>query len=219
MPPRTGRRPFLPFLTYVVIFHAAWIAWPYVVYPRLQALGDRTLQYAAVNLSIRLAFWIAPVLLFLRYVDHVEPLEYLKLRTNVGRGLAVAAALTVINVAGTVLRFGLIHPSLERVTWNSILGTSFLIGFIEEIPYRGFMLQQLAERMNFLLATFISSLLFAAIHVPGWLALHTLNTGAVITIFAFGVVMALAFRYSRSLWAPIVAHSANDCLSFVVFGL
>jgi membrane protease YdiL (CAAX protease family) len=26
------------------------------------------------------------------------------------------------------------------------------------------------------------------------------------------------FKYARSLWAPIVAHSANDCLSFVLFG-
>jgi membrane protease YdiL (CAAX protease family) len=39
-----------------------------------------------------------------------------------------------------------------------------------------------------------------------------------VTIFIFGAVMAAVFKYSGSLWAAIVAHSANDLLSFVVFG-
>ena len=29
----------VPFLAYVVVFHLAWIAWPYVAYPRLVAGG------------------------------------------------------------------------------------------------------------------------------------------------------------------------------------
>jgi membrane protease YdiL (CAAX protease family) len=35
----------------------------------------------------------------------------------------------------------------------------------------------------------------------------------------FGIVMALVFKYSRSLWAPVITHSANDFLSFVLFRL
>jgi len=131
----------------------------------------------------------------------------------------VALVLTMVNVLGTLLRFGVPHPSLSRVTWNSILGTSLLVGVIEEIPYRGFMLQKLAERMPFWRANVITSALFLAIHVPGWMALHTFRTGAAITIFVFGLIMAGAFKFAGSLWAPIVTHSANDCLSFVVFGL
>jgi membrane protease YdiL (CAAX protease family) len=37
------------------------------------------------------------------------------------------------------------------------------------------------------------------------------------SVFIFGVVMAILFKYSESLWAPIVTHSTNDFLSFVVF--
>ncbi len=40
-----------------------------------------------------------------------------------------------------------------------------------------------------------------------------------VTVFVFGFVMALALRYSRSLWAPIITHSANDFLTFVLFRL
>ena len=40
------------------------------------------------------------------------------------------------------------------MTWNSVLGTSLGIGFFEEIPFRGFILQKLGARMNFWLVTF-----------------------------------------------------------------
>jgi|SRR5262245_22555221 len=210
---------FLPFLAYVVTFHLVWIAWPYVVYPRLTAaLGNTTLAYALIQLGIRFMVWVAPVLLYLRYVDHVEPFAYLKMRQRIPRGVSIALVLTAFNLAGSILRFGLPHPAMERVTWNSVLGTSFLVGFIEEIPYRGFMLQKFAERVGFGLATLITSLLFLAIHLPGWMALHTLRPDTAATIFVFGVVMAVVFKYADSLWGPIVTHSTNDFISFVLFG-
>jgi len=53
--------------------------------------------------------------------------------------------------------------------------------------------------------------------MPGWIALHALTAPKAVTIFVFGAVMAAAFRWSASLWAPIIAHSANDFLSSILF--
>jgi CAAX protease family protein len=212
-----GRRD-AAFLAYVIAFHAAWIAWPVVVYPRLVSIGDRTIAYALINVSLRLLIWVVPVLAYLRRVDRVEPLDYLRLRGGAGRGVAVGLAVTALNGLGSIARFGAPHLSPERITWNSILGTSLFVGFIEEIPYRGFMLQKIEARAGFWTANLITSLLFVFIHVPGWIALHQLSLDRAATIFVFGVIMSAVFKYSRSLWAPIVAHSANDCLSFVLFG-
>jgi CAAX protease family protein len=217
---RLSRRGSAAFVGYVAVFHLGWIVWPYVIYPRLTAaLGPETFAYALLHLSLRMVFWVVPVWCYLRYVDRVDPLQYLKLKHHVGRGLVVGMGLTALNVAGTVARFGLPHPTLDRVTWNSILGTSLLVGVIEEIPYRGFMLRKIEERLNFWLANLITALLFLAIHLPGWVALHTFNAAAAVTITVFGFVMGLAVKWSDSLWAAIVAHSANDFMSFVVFGL
>jgi membrane protease YdiL (CAAX protease family) len=214
---RANRPRFAPFSVYVVVLHVAWAAWPFFLYPRLAAIGEGTLAYALANLGIRFLVWVLPVFGYLRYVDRVDPFEYLKLTENVRRGLIVAVALIGANVGGTYLRFGLPRLSVESVTWNSILGTSFLIGFIEEIPYRGFMLQKFAERFGFWRATLITSLLFVEVHMPGWIALHVFRPGLPVTIFIFAMIMALAFKYSRSLWTPIVMHSANNFLTFVVF--
>ena len=213
------RSGFVPFLAYVITFHVIWAVWACFVYPKLAALGDRTLVYALVNLSIRLLVWVVPVWLYLRYVDGVEPLEYLKLRHHVRRAVVVAVVLTALNVLGSVVRFGLPHPTMQRVTWNSVLGTSILVGFIEEIPYRGFMLQKFAERVGFWPANLITSVLFLSVHLPGWTALHMLRADTAATVFIFGFLMAIVFNYSDSLWAPIVTHSANDFLSFVLFRL
>jgi uncharacterized protein len=81
------------------------------------------------------------------------------------------------------------------------------------------MLQKLGERVGFWPANLITSLLFLGIHVPGWIALGTLRADMAATVFITGAVLAIAFRYSGSLWTAIVAHSANNFLSFVVFRL
>jgi membrane protease YdiL (CAAX protease family) len=213
------RTSFAPFLVYVAAFHLLWIAWPVFLYPRLVAVGSQTLTYALINLSFRFLYWIAPVLLYLRYVDGVDPFEYLRMTPPVRRGVMLALVLTAINVIGTFARFGMPHLSLQRVTWNSMLGTSFLIGFFEEIPYRGFMLRKFSERMNVWLANLVTSLLFLSIHLPGWIALHVFNPGAAVSVFLLGVVFAWAVSYSGSLWSSIITHSANDFMTFVIFGM
>src|SRR5262249_11997395 len=206
-----------PFIAYVVVFHLAWAAWPFFIYPKLVAIGDRTLTYAFLNLSIRLLVWVAPVMVYLRFVDGVAPLAYLKLNQRVGRGIVFALALTALNFIGSVAVLAPPHPTLQSVTWNSVFGTSLLIGFIEEIPYRGFMLQKFAEHVDFWAANLITSLLFLCVHLPGWMALHLLTLDRQAFVFVFGLVMAIVFRYSGSLWAAIVMHSTNDLMSFVLF--
>lgn len=205
------------FLAYVVAFHAAWTAWVYWLYPHLRNLGEATLLYALVNVSVRLLVWVLPVWIYLRYIDDERPAEYLKLTANWRRGVGVGLAVTLLNFVGSALRSGAPHLDVHALTWNNVLSTSILIGFIEEVPYRGFMLQKLQERMPFWSANLLSSLLFLSIHLPGWILLRMFDPAVAISVFIFGVVMAVIFHYSRSLWSVVIAHSLNDFLSVVVF--
>src|SRR5262249_2513644 len=68
-------------------------------------------------------------------------------------------------------------------------------------------MQKLDEQSSFFVACLVSSLLFAAIHVPGWLLLHMLRADRAVFVFLFGIVLGIVLRDSRSLWAVIVAHS------------
>jgi uncharacterized protein len=216
---KTPENRFFPFLGYLVFFHAFWTGYVFWIYPWVQSLGDTTLLYALVNITIKLLLWVLPVFLYLRFIDHVDPLAYLKLKENWKRGLLFGLGLSLLIFLGSLLRYGLPAPGRPLFTWNSFLSSSLLIGFIEEIPYRGFILQKFEQRMGFWRATLITSLLFLGIHLPGWIALHLLTAYNVISIFIFGIFMAILYKVGKSLWGPIVAHSLNDFISVVLFRL
>ena len=209
----------LPLIGYLSCFYLAWaFVWVYNVYPwATKTIGDATLVYALVNIAFRLLIWVLPVFLYLRYVDHVNVVEYLQLKQHWRRGVMVGLTISVINFLGTMVRIGQPQWGSAHVTWNSILGTSILVGVFEEVPFRGFVLQKLQERFDCVTSTVISSILFVGAHVPGWIMLGSLTAYKVFYIFVFGAVMAIIFRYSKSLWAPIITHSLNDCLSNVIF--
>jgi membrane protease YdiL (CAAX protease family) len=207
----------LLFVSYLILFHATWTVWVLVGYPHVRALGEETLAYALINLAVRGLIMVLPVFLYLRYVDGVKPIVSLKLTQHWQRGLLVALVFSVLNLLLTLTQRGLPHLHATAFTWNSVLSTSLLVGFVEEIPYRGFIFQRLNEWFSFPVASLISSLLFLLIHLPGWLSLHLFRTQVAIFVFIFGVVMTVLLRYARSLWAPIVSHSLNDFFSAVLF--
>ncbi|MCE7988041.1 MAG: CPBP family intramembrane metalloprotease [Caldilinea sp. CFX5] len=211
------RKPVAPFLAYLLLFHGAWVFWVYQIYPWLVSLGETTPLYALINSSLRLLIWVLPVFLYLCWIDGVDPLAYLKLRAHWQRGIMVGLLVTLVNFLLSLVRYGWPQPALHALTWNHLFSTFLLIGLIEEIPYRGFILQKLQERFNFWFANLLTSLLFVAIHLPGWLKLDLLRGETVIFVFGFGLVMGLIFRYAQSLWSVIVAHSLNDFLAGFLF--
>jgi membrane protease YdiL (CAAX protease family) len=213
------QKPLAPFVGYLLCFYLVWtVIWVYGVYPwATRTLGSATLTYALVSIICRLLIWIVPVFAYLHYVDRVDAWDYLHLRRHWRRGVAMGLGLSLLNFLGTMARLGVPDWSHANITWNSVIGTSILVGVFEEIPFRGFILRKLQERFSFSTAVALSSLLFVGAHVPGWIMLGMLTASRAIYIFAFGVIMAIVLRYSRSLWAPIVAHSLNDGLSNVLF--
>ncbi|HEY6332085.1 MAG TPA: type II CAAX endopeptidase family protein [Blastocatellia bacterium] len=212
------KKPLAPFVLYVIGFFAVWTAWVLFGYPRIVKLGDRTLAYALVSIGLRLILWVIPVFLYLKYIDRVEPFDYLGLKQYWKRGVVVGLAFSILSFLGAAARHGhWPHPSMQAFTWNSILSTSILIGFLEEIPFRGFMLQKIEERTGFWMANLISGLLFLSIHFPGWISLHLFKGPVAISVFVLGVLFAILFHYTKSLWSAIVAHSLTDFISAVLF--
>jgi uncharacterized protein len=75
---------------------------------------------------------------------------------------------------------------------------------IEEVLFRGLLLQRWALRWGTLTGVVLSSALFAIGHVE------------VLGHFVFGVAMAALYLRTRSLWVPIAAHSLNNFIVSVL---
>src|ERR1043165_5900681 len=55
------------FIVYLLLFNATWTVWVLLGYPKLRAIGEQTLKYALINLTVRALLWVLPVFLYLRY--------------------------------------------------------------------------------------------------------------------------------------------------------
>ena len=78
---------------------------------------------------------------------------------------------------------------------------------IEEVLFRGLLLQRWAHRWGTLNGVLLSSALFAFGHNE-WVG-H----------FVSGVLFAVLYLHTRTLWVPIAAHTLNNLIAVVPFGL
>ncbi|MCI0398679.1 MAG: CPBP family intramembrane metalloprotease [Chloroflexi bacterium] len=149
--------------------------------------------------------------------------------------------LAGIAIAGTYQFFsiGLLVPLLHRLTgaaldlsqfaslrgslaylalWPTVSWT--LAAFAEEMAYRGYLLNRLADlfgnrRLAWGVGLVVSALFFGLSHIYQGI------TG-VLETFVFGAVMAWLYLVTRrNLWLPIIVHGANDTIGFtlIFFGL
>ncbi len=88
----------------------------------------------------------------------------------------------------------------------------FLVGFYEELMFRGYVLQVLNERAGMAASIAVSSLIFALMHGanPGT------DVMAIVNVAAVGVLLSFLYFRTDSLWMPIGFHFGwNFSLGYV----
>lgn len=151
---------------------------------------------------------VALTWIFCRYVDRTS-LRSLGLQTRgwlaklaAGWGLGTLLQLLILAVFGIA---GWL--SMERAGGQpSALGISVLawliISFNEELAFRGYILQRLAQAWGMPAAVVVSSLAFMMVHALN----PNVQPLAMVSLFLAGILLACAYLVSRSLWLPIGLH-------------
>ena len=89
-----------------------------------------------------------------------------------------------------------------------ILLTALALGvwvpFVEEVFFRGFLFAGLAARYGLYTGVAVSAALFALVHF---------SVATIIPIFVTGVLFALVYHATRSIWVPMIAHSAQNLIA------
>ena len=140
-------------------------------------------------------------------------------KNNTGYAATGALAAVAMLGIGTLVLMATGHLSFSG--WNGNMGyllTNMLlmivVAFMEELTFRGYLLNNLMQSMNKWMALGISALVFTFIHLD--------NPGAgilpIVEIFIAGVMLGINYIYTRNLWFGIALHFAWNFLQGPVLG-
>jgi membrane protease YdiL (CAAX protease family) len=182
---------------------------------------DQVITLVAVTLSILLAR---------RFIDK-------RSFTSLGLQISLKGVLDLfVGVAIPLVMMGLIFGielvsgwlTLDGFAWQSdsifqVIGQTFialvifvLVGWNEELLYRGYVLQNLSEGLNRFWGVLISSIVFGLMHLgnPNSDSKWFVASG----IFLAGVFLAFGYLRTNQLWLPIGLHIGWNFFEGVVFG-
>jgi membrane protease YdiL (CAAX protease family) len=176
------------------------------------------------------AFLLGGFFLMLRLLDEDDrpawdaltlPLERESLRL-LGLGFVVGALLISIDVLVAATVGGMSsHFHLTAHSAKNVVIVILLLAFgalLEELGFRGYPFQRLLESVGPVWAILIFSVLFSAVHLanPSNEGLWTWSFANTLLV---GVLFAVAFLRTRSLWLPIGMHFGWNLFQGAVFGL
>lgn len=141
----------------------------------------------------------------------------LGLRSFKGRMLGLGCGLMVLSFAFNLFYslflalFGLrmqadLVPIFAELSspWWLLAGGVIVAPVVEEVFFRGFVFAGLCQRYDWKKAAFISSALFAVIHV---------TPTAMIPVFILGYIFAYLYHRSNSIWPAILMHVSTNALA------
>jgi len=203
---------------YIGIFFLLWTIYVSEFAPFLKRNYPDFYLYDVFKLLI----WTVPVFACLKY-ENIDALSYLKLRSvtkdDVKWTILISLTFIAYQFVGTMVISKPIKFNMFFEANNWIKGV-ILVGFTEEILFRGFFLQKIASYTRFGFANIITAILFLLIHFPGWLALNALPASIFLEIalfafiFIFSIVEGYVLKKTGSLWVCILIHSINNFVSY-----
>lgn len=156
------------------------------------------------NIAIKWLLWVLPVFIVLA---KQRPLEFLRLRSNIASGLLVGL------VAGLLYALGIALFENKDLNLTALLTLPHVLvsaALPEELLFRGYVLRKVENALPFWLANPVTSLLFLAFHLPGWLYYGLGTVQGVIGVLLVGLVGGVLVQRTNSLWSAVLFHSFNN---------
>jgi len=174
--------------------------------------------------TIRALVFVGPAVLSLarRQPGGAGIFASLRLSGHVWRGIRWG----LIGGAVYVL-FGLVRAALHGLPIHAAplppqkqLSGFLLVPLVEEIAFRGFVLERLRRAWRFWIANGATALLFVAVHFPGWIFVEHARLAdkvpLMVAIFLLGLFCGYVVEKSGSLWSSVLLHGINNLVSLLL---
>ncbi|MDT7543395.1 MAG: protease family protein [Acidobacteriota bacterium] len=209
-------------LIYVCLFFLVWTIRATVLFRVDASIASEVWRNVYSNV-VKFVVWVGPVFFYLRRVDGREPFRYLKLSTRPERSGLPRALVVVIVYFSLVLIISLfVQGKRVSLNFNAVaLASTAVSSLSEEIMFRGFLLNELRERVRFRSANLLTAILFALIHVPNWLWTRGFQMSLLfdlVGVFALACLLGYLLKRTNTLWVCVGAHVFNNFLSSLLRG-
>jgi hypothetical protein len=198
---------------FVAVFFALWTAAVALVW-KLELLDP------ALRPWVRAALWLGAAGVWLAWKRPARPLTWLGIAPATLRAVALAAAAFVVMLAIAFVRDRITGtPGLVASDFAaSALAVRLSVVLQEELVFRGVIQTRLAEGGVTWIAVLLSSLLFLAIHLPGWSIVGAFTTEPwgqvqarnVGSVLLLGLACGSLRAWSGSLWPGVALHWAYN---------
>lgn len=215
------RKRSLQLSLFLVSFFFLWTLRVTLFYAVDESIASPTWRAAYSNL-LKLVVWVLPAAAFVYVLRSAPPAKYLGLSVWPSRrnwllcnSVTVAFLLAVTLFETTVRKKCFSTAIFSSLPVTLLLLQLLLPPLLEELLFRGFLMTELLALLPLHRALALTSLLFAGIHMPYWLA-HGATTRAVVinggAAFVFSVLAGWLFAKTASIWPSTCAHIANNLL-------
>ena len=208
------------FVYYIIYYCLASAAVIIVIPPLIKY--DNAWRYTFITETAKIVFLVVPSLLYLKLFEKVDVLSFIKLKTNhktgIAWGIAIGLLWVCVNMAANILsKNKLANYNLRIDQW---IGGILLVGFTEEITYRGVILQKLSSYAAFWKANMITAAMFAVLHIQVWFHLKYYPPLVLflilLSLFCSGIAYGYLMKKTDSLWPCIILHSVYNFTTLVV---
>lgn len=133
-------------------------------------------------------------------------------------GLGFFAALAMLGMGSLILvASGYISFIAVKIVINPLLleiAMMIVVAFVEELLFRGYLLNNLLQSMNKWVALIISAALFAVFHQAN----PEVNVFAIVNILLAGLLLGINYIFTKNLWFSICFHFAWNYFQGPVLG-
>ena len=205
------------FLILGILFIFIWAFHMLVVSPFITNNFDEILANI-IKTILKFVIWCGFGFYFINKYNKDLSLKKEKLFQFVNIGFLIKLILMVIITAFIAMLSSHKGFNINSFTIDDFFNKFLLVGLEEEIVFRALILNGLSKKEKFTVASVITGILFALVHVPIYIrnelgfSLILIN---LLKITIVSMVYNYIFKESKSLWHILVVHSLWDLLFFL----
>lgn len=193
-------------------------------------VDEASLEYALIkkeNFSLLIIFQsvmlTSVTLLTIFFRNHIDKKDFaslgflnFRIKEDIVKGIitgfaCIAGGFVIIYFTGHII-IKKFNPDIIYITTSLIF--YLMVSWIEELSFRGYILNNLLESFHPFNALFISSILFAFFHI--------LNTGISVlgfmNLFLAGILLGIVFIHTKTIWFALSLHFSWNFFQGPVFG-